>query len=199
MTPTLTTLRGAAVTLMRANIDTDQILPKQFLTTLDRTGLSAGLFYDLRFDAHGAPRPDFVLNQRQNAGAAFLITGANFGCGSSREHAAWALADYGLRCIIAPSFGDIFASNCFNNGLLPLPLAHHEVARCAREAEAGGGFALDVAAQTITAPSGMCWRFDLEARRKRKLLEGLDDIALALAHEPEIAAYEQARALTKFV
>ncbi|MGE0595574.1 MAG: 3-isopropylmalate dehydratase small subunit [Hyphomonadaceae bacterium] len=190
---TLTTLCSRAIVLMRENIDTDQIAPKQFLTTLERTGLGAALFHDMRFDQSGAPRADFPLNDPAAAGASILITGANFGCGSSREHAAWALADYGIRCVVAESFGDIFAGNCFNNGVLPLRLDAAAVSACAREAGGAGEFTLDVAAQRFSAPSGAAWGFALDPRQKRKLLEGLDDIALTLARAAEIAAYEQTR------
>jgi 3-isopropylmalate dehydratase small subunit len=189
-----TKLHAIAAPLPIANIDTDQIIPKQFLATVERTGLGKGLFYDLRFDGEGKPKPDFVLNQPTFQGANILIAGPNFGCGSSREHAPWALDDFGLRCVIAPSFADIFFNNCFNNGILPIVLPQE--ACDALVGEAGGGnclFTIDLYAQTVTAPSGKEYRFDIEPGRKLKLLEGLDDIGMTLTRADEIAAYEQRR------
>ncbi len=196
MAQPLTFIRAIAAPLPGANIDTDQILPKQFLTTLERTGLGEGLFYDLRFTPEGERHPDFVLNKPQFAGAGILITGPNFGCGSSREHAPWALKDFGIRCIIAPSFGDILYGNCINNGVLPAVLPEEDVAILMQEAE-GGVFEVDVAAQTIIAPSRAAYRFHLGAGNKRKLLLGLDDIDLTVRWLGEIKAFEQ-RCLDKF-
>lgn len=190
------TITATAAPLSIANIDTDQIIPKQFLSTVTRTGLSRGLFYDLRFDEQGAPRETFVLNQPGYQGAAILITGANFGCGSSREHAAWALDDFGIRCVIAPSFADIFHGNALNNGLLPIVLPEAVVAALADEARGGNHvFTVDLEAQAVTAPSGAVHRFEIDAAAKRKLISGLDDIGVSLAHADAIAAYEARRAL----
>jgi len=186
-----TTLTGVAAPLPTPNVDTDQIIPKQFLKTVDREGLARGLFYDLRFDGAGVPKPDFVLNQPTYAGAQVLVAGDNFGCGSSREHAPWALMDFGIRCVIAPSFADIFYENCFSNGLLPIVLPAEAVAALTEEARGGNHlFDVDLPTQTVTAPSGARFTFEIEPVRKRKLLGGLDAIGETLAHEPDIAAFE---------
>lgn len=193
MTP-FTSLTAVAAPLPIANIDTDQIIPKQFLATVERTGLSKGLFYDMRFDAAGAEKPDFVLNQPQYQGAQILIAGPNFGCGSSREHAPWALDDFGIRCVIASSFADIFYNNCFNNGILPLVLDQADVERLQEEARgANHKFAVDLATQTVSSPSGATYRFEIEPGRKAKLLEGLDDIGLTLKRDQDISAFEERR------
>jgi 3-isopropylmalate/(R)-2-methylmalate dehydratase small subunit len=185
---------AVAAPLPMANVDTDQIIPKQFLATVERAGLGKGLFYDMRFDEDGAPKPDFVLNKPEFQGAQILIAGANFGCGSSREHAPWALADFGIRCIIAPSFADIFYNNCFNNGVLPVALPEADVKRLMDEARgANHKFIVDLGAQTVLSPSGESLRFDIEAGRKAKLLEGLDDIGVTLKRELDIAAFEARR------
>jgi 3-isopropylmalate dehydratase small subunit len=174
------------------NIDTDQIIPKQFLTTRGRAGLGAGLFYDLRFDSKGAVLPDFVLNKPGYAEAGLIAAGENFGCGSSREHAVWALLGFGIRCVIAPSFGEIFETNCYKNGLLPLRLSPHEVLAVQAEAsQKPSTFSVNLESQTLRTPSGVSFKFDVEAGRKRKLLDGLDDIALTLRLEDTIAAFEQ--------
>jgi 3-isopropylmalate dehydratase/3-isopropylmalate/(R)-2-methylmalate dehydratase small subunit len=165
---------------------------------VDREGLSRGLFYDLRFDADGKPRPDFVLNDPRYAGAGVLITGDNFGCGSSREHAPWALLDYGVRCVIAPSFADIFYNNCFQNGLLPVALPEAAVRALMDEAKGGNHvFAVDLAAQTVTSPSGRRIRFEIDPSRKEKLLKGLDSIGETLQHKADIDAYEGRQALVQ--
>jgi 3-isopropylmalate/(R)-2-methylmalate dehydratase small subunit len=191
-----TKIAATAAPLPIANIDTDQIIPKQFLSTVSRTGLSRGLFYDLRFDDQGGPRADFVLNQPAYNGAGILITGANFGCGSSREHAAWALDDFGVRCVIAPSFADIFHGNCLNNGILPIALPEVAVAALADEARGGNHvFTVDLEAQTVTAPSGAVHPFSIDPAAKRKLLSGLDDIGVSLAQSDAIAAFEARRSL----
>lgn len=191
-----TRLEATAAPLPVANIDTDQIIPKQFLATVERTGLGKGLFYDLRFDADGKPKDDFVLNQATYAKAGILVAGANFGCGSSREHAPWALTDFGLRCVIAPSFADIFYNNCFNNGLLPIVLPQGAVDQLVEEARGGNHvFAVDLYAQTVTAPSGETFAFDIDPGRKLKLLEGLDDIGMTLTRDEDIAGYERRRKL----
>lgn len=189
MTRPLSFIRSVAVPLPLANVDTDQILPKQFLTTLERDGLGAGLFYDLRFDDRGEPRGDFVMNLPVYEGAEILIAGANFGCGSSREHAAWALADFGIKCVIAPSFGEIFRSNCLNNAILPAALSKQEVAALLSRVGAGD-FSIDIAAQSVTGPSGEAFGFALSPNEKRKLLNGFDDIALTLHYAAEIEAFE---------
>ena len=189
-------LTAKAVPLDIANLDTDQIIPKQFLKTVGREGLGRGLFYDLRFDTAGRPRPDFVLNDPRYAGAGVLVAGDNFGCGSSREHAAWALLDFGVRCVIAPSFADIFYNNCFQNGVLPIALPEAAVRALMDEARGGNHvFSVDLAAQTVTAPSGARFAFDIDPGRKAKLLEGLDAIGETLAHAEAIDSFEQRRAL----
>ena len=189
-----TTLTAPAAPLPIANLDTDQIIPKQFLATVERTGLAKGLFYDLRFDEEGREKPDCPLNQPAFAGAQILIAGANFGCGSSREHAPWALADFGIRALIAPSFADIFYNNCFNNGLLPIALPQGAVDELMAEAKgANHVFVVDLAKQIVSAPSGKTFNFDIDPGRKRKLLEGLDDIGLSLKREEDIARFEDLR------
>lgn len=193
-----THLTGVAAPLPHANLDTDQIIPKQFLKTVEREGLGRGLFYDLRFDETGRPRLDFVLNQPTYAGARVLVVGENFGCGSSREHAPWALMDFGIRCVIAESFADIFYENCFSNGLLPVVLPADAVAALADEARGGNHvFDIDLPSQTVTAPSGARFTFEIDPVRKRKLLEGLDAIGETLAHAPEIAAFEARQATAR--
>jgi 3-isopropylmalate dehydratase small subunit len=193
-----TELHAKAAPLDIANLDTDQIIPKQFLKTVDREGMGKGLFYDLRFDGAGAPRPGFVLNDPRYAGAGVLIAGDNFGCGSSREHAAWALLDFGVRCVIAPSFADIFYSNCFQNGLLPIALPEAEVRALMDEAKGGNHvFSVDLATQVVTAPSGRQVRFDIDPARKAKLLEGLDAIGETLQHASDIDVFEMREALAR--
>ena len=190
-----TRLDGRAAPLPIANIDTDQIIPKQFLKTVEREGLGKGLFYDLRFDAEGKARPDFVLHRPEYAGTHILIAGDNFGCGSSREHAPWALLDFGLNCVIAPSFADIFYNNCFENGLLPIALPEGEVHALMGEALGGNHvFTVDLESQTVTAPSGRVVHFDIDAGRKEKLLKGLDAIGETLQHDGDIASFEARRA-----
>ena len=197
MTP-FTDLHAKAAPLDIANLDTDQIIPKQFLKTVEREGLGKGLFYDLRFDAEGRPREDFVLNDPRYAGAGVLIAGDNFGCGSSREHAPWALLDYGVRCVIAPSFADIFYGNCFQNGLLPVALPEAEVKALMAEARGGNHvFSVDLAAQTVTAPSGKSFHFEIDPARKEKLLRGLDSIGETLEHAGDIDRYEARKALAQ--
>lgn len=196
MTP-FTTLTGIAAPLRRANVDTDLIIPKQFLKTISRAGLAEGLFYDLRTRPDGAPDPDFILNQSAYAGAQILIAGPNFGCGSSREHAPWALLDAGIRCVIASSFADIFYNNCFNNGLLPLILPQELVESLLDQARgANHVFTVDLGAQVVTAPDGRQFAFTIDAARKNKLLTGLDDIGLTLTQEDAIAAFEARRRLS---
>jgi len=197
MTP-FTDLHAKAAPLDLANVDTDQIIPKQFLKTVDREGLGKGLFYDLRFDGDGKPREAFVLNDPRYAGAGVLIAGDNFGCGSSREHAPWALLDYGVRCVIAPSFADIFYGNCFQNGLLPIALPAEAVKALMDEAKGGNHvFSVDLATQTVTSPSGQVFRFEIDPSRKEKLLKGLDSIGETLQCAPDIDAYEARQDLTR--
>jgi 3-isopropylmalate dehydratase small subunit len=193
-----TELHAKAVPLDMANVDTDQIIPKQFLKTVEREGLSRGLFYDLRFDDEGRPKAGFVLDDPRYAGAGVLIAGDNFGCGSSREHAAWALEDFGLRCVIAPSFADIFYGNCFQNGLLPIALPADEVMALMEEAKGGNHvFSVDLPSQTVTAPSGRTFRFDIDPARKAKLLQGLDSIGETLLHAGDIDVFETRQTLTR--
>jgi 3-isopropylmalate/(R)-2-methylmalate dehydratase small subunit len=193
-----TELHARAAPLDIANLDTDQIIPKQFLKTVEREGLAKGLFYDLRFDGDGRPRSDFVLNEPRYAGAGVLIAGDNFGCGSSREHAAWALLDFGIRSVIAPSFADIFYNNCFQNGLLPIALPEAEVRILMSEAKGGNHvFSVDLEGQTVTAPSGRKFRFEIDPARKEKLLKGLDSIGETLQHAKDIDVFEMRQALSQ--
>lgn len=193
-----TTLTAVGAPMPIANVDTDQIIPKQFLKGVERTGLGRGLMYDFRFDEQGKEKPDFVLNQPAYQGAGVLIVGENFGCGSSREHAPWALLDFGISCVIAPSFADIFYGNCFNNGLLPVTLTKDEVAQLTEEARgANHTFSIDLKAQTVTSPTGKVFKFDLDPGRKTKLLEGLDDIGLSLKRGDAITKFEEQRKLAQ--
>ncbi|PXA92104.1 3-isopropylmalate dehydratase small subunit, partial [Caulobacter sp. D5] len=170
-----TRLDGRAAPLSLANIDTDQIIPKQFLKTVEREGLAKGLFFDFRFDATGNEIADFVLNRPEYKGSSVLIAGDNFGCGSSREHAPWALMDFGILCVISTSFADIFNNNCFNNGLLPVVLAPDEVSLLMDEAKGGNHMvSIDLEAQTVISPSGKTFSFQIDPVRKQKMLKGLD-------------------------
>lgn len=190
-----TKLKSIVAPLDRTNVDTDQIIPKQYLKTIKRSGLREGLFSDWRYGVDGKGDRSFFLNQDRYQGANILLARDNFGCGSSREHAPWALMDYGFRCIIAPSYADIFFNNCFKNGMLPIVLKGDEVSQLFKEVEAQPGYQVmvDLATQTATTPSGTQFRFDIDAFRKECLLKGLDEIGLTLAHEKEITAYEQRR------
>ena len=189
-------LTGAAAPMPMANIDTDQIIPKQFLKTVEREGLATGLFYDFRYDMDGQLKPDFVLNQPAYKGVKILIAGDNFGCGSSREHAPWALMDFGVRCVIAPSFADIFSGNSTNNGLLLVALPEAEIEELMDEARGGNhSFTIDLETQTVTAPAGTVHRFEIDPDRKHKLLNGLDPIAESLLHAAAIDTYEARRDL----
>jgi len=183
---------GLVAPLDRLNVDTDQVIPKQFLKLLTRKGYGKFLFYDWRYGAGDAPRPDFVLNLPRYQGASILLTRANFGCGSSREHAAWAMLDYGFRVVIAPSFADIFYNNCFKNGLLPVVLPEAQVDELFRRTQATVGYKLtvDLPSQTVRDDQRLDFHFDITPFRKQVLLEGLDDISLTLKHSPAIAAYE---------
>ena len=189
-----TTLTGIAAPLPMANVDTDMIIPKQFLKTLSRTGLGKGLFYDMAHDEDGKKRPDFVLHRPPYDKAKILLAGENFGCGSSREHAPWALQDFGITCVIAPSFADIFYANCFQNGILPIALPEAELEKLLDDAERGANAVLEVGleAQTIKGPDGGTLRFEIEPARKQSLLNGWDEIALTLQHEDKIDAFESA-------
>ena len=190
-----TKMTGIVAPLDRVNVDTDQIIPKQFLKTIKRTGLREGLFFDWRKRKDGSQDPDFFLNQPRYQHATILLTRDNFGSGSSREHAPWALLDQGFRCVIAPSFADIFYNNCFQNGILPVVLKADEVQALMPAVFAREGYqlAVDLAAQTVTTPDGTRYRFDVDSFRKDCLLKGLDSIGLSLQHEPVIAAYESRR------
>jgi 3-isopropylmalate/(R)-2-methylmalate dehydratase small subunit len=191
-----THLSAHAAPLPIANIDTDQIIPKQFLSTIERSGLSKGLFFDMRFLADGSDNPDFVLNKPAYQGAEILIAGPNFGCGSSREHAPWALLDYGIQCVISASFADIFFNNCFKNGVLPLVLAPEVVDQLMAQANGQNArFEIDLESQTLTAPDGVTHHFDIDLGRKKSLLEGLDEIGQSLVHDDQIRAYEHKRKL----
>ncbi len=200
-----TTMNGLVVPLDRANVDTDAIIPKQFLKSIKRTGFGPYLFDEWRYEDIGQPgmdctnrpkRADFVLNQPRYQGAEVLLARENFGCGSSREHAPWALLDFGFRCIIAPSFADIFYNNCFKNGILPIILSEADMDQLFRECAAAEGYRLniDLQAQTVITPSGQSFSFDIDEFRKHCLLEGLDDIGLTLADADDIRAYEARRA-----
>ena len=199
-----TELTGLVAPLDRANVDTDAIIPKQFLKSIKRSGFGPYLFDEWRYLDHGEPgqdcsgrplNPDFVLNQERYRGARILLARTNFGCGSSREHAPWALLDYGFRVIIASSFADIFYNNCFKNGVLPIILADQAVDRLFREVEARPGYSLavDLPAQNVTTPTGEVLAFDLDAFRKHCLVNGLDEIGLTLQHADEIRAFEERR------
>lgn len=187
-----TVLTGAAAPLPMINVDTDKIIPKQFLKTIKRTGLGGALFFELRYDGGGGEIASFVLNQERYRAASILIAGENFGCGSSREHAPWALLDFGFRCIIAPSFADIFYNNCFKNGILPVVLPRSDVDQLMRQAEGtpSGEFVVDLERQEIRAPDGSVVLFEVDPFRKDCLLHGLDDVGLTLQKAAAIAAFE---------
>ncbi|OUD16152.1 3-isopropylmalate dehydratase small subunit [Thioflexithrix psekupsensis] len=199
-----TTLTALVAPLDRVNVDTDAIIPKQFLKSIHRTGFGVNLFDEWRYLDHGEPgqdcsqrplNPDFVLNQARYQAAQILLSRSNFGCGSSREHAPWALLDYGFRAIIAPSYADIFFNNCFKNGILPVILAETAVSQLFNEVYAQEGYQLtiDLAAQQVRTPSGQCFDFAVDAFRKHCLLNGLDDIGLTLQYADDIRAYEAKR------
>ncbi|MDQ2974576.1 MAG: 3-isopropylmalate dehydratase small subunit [Acidobacteriota bacterium] len=187
---------GVVAPLDRPNVDTDQIIPKQFLKRIERTGFGQFLFYDWRFTANGEPDDSFVLNASRYQGATVLVAGKNFGCGSSREHAPWALLDYGFRAVIAPSFADIFANNCLKNGILPVVLADGEVAELFRRTNAGRGYqvTVDLERRLVEDDHGFSASFVIDDFHRHCLMEGLDDIALTQQYEPQIAAYETRRA-----
>lgn len=184
---------GLVAPLARANVDTDQIIPKQFLKRIERTGFGEFLFYDWRYVADGQPDTSFVLNQPRYQGASILVTGKNFGCGSSREHAPWALGEFGFRVIIAPSFADIFATNCLKNGMLPIALPAAQVGQIMDRAQRNKGYevTVDLERKTVEDASGLSVSFVIGEFQRYCLLEGLDDIGLTLRHEEAIRAYEQ--------
>lgn len=187
--------RGLVATLDRVNVDTDQIIPKQFLKRIERTGFGQFLFFDWRFKRDGTPDPDFELNQSRFEGASILLTRDNFGCGSSREHAPWALLDYGFQVLIAPSFADIFYNNCFKNGMLPVRLPERQVEELFRKVRDQGRFELtvDLEQQEILEDSGAAFDFEIDPFRRKTLLEGLDEISLTLQQEDAIRSYERRR------
>ena len=191
MTP-FTTLTGIAAPMPLVNIDTDMIIPKQFLKTIHRSGLGKNLFDEMRYTADGAENPDFVLNRPAWRDSQIIVAGDNFGCGSSREHAPWALLDYGIRCVISTSFADIFYNNCFKNGILPIVLPEDAVQALMRDAENGANARLtvDLESQTVTGADGTAYHFEMDPHRKHCLLNGLDDIGLTMEKSPAIEAYE---------
>jgi 3-isopropylmalate/(R)-2-methylmalate dehydratase small subunit len=191
-----TKLTGVAAPLPLINVDTDMIIPKQFLKTIERSGLGKNLFDEMRYDPEGSEIPDFVLNRPAYRRAQILVTGENFGCGSSREHAPWALLDFGIRCVIAPSFADIFYNNCFKNGILPVVLPQEDVDKLMDDAERGANavVTVDLERQEITGPDGGRIAFEVDAFRKHCLLNGLDDIGLTMEKAAGIDAYEAAQA-----
>jgi 3-isopropylmalate/(R)-2-methylmalate dehydratase small subunit len=194
-----TTLTGVAAPLPMINVDTDMIIPKQYLKTVGRTGLGKALFSEMRYDANGKERPDFVLNKPAYRKAQILVAGDNFGCGSSREHAPWALLDFGICCVIAPSFADIFYNNCFQNGILPIALPQADVDKLMDDANRGANatVTIDLERQEIRGPDGGMIRFELDPFRKHCLLNGLDGIGLTLEKAKAIDAFEQKAAAVR--
>jgi 3-isopropylmalate/(R)-2-methylmalate dehydratase small subunit len=194
-----TTLTGVAAPLPLRNIDTDMIIPKQFLKTIKRTGLGKSLFYEMRYDQEGKEIAEFVLNQPAYRTATILVTGENFGCGSSREHAPWSLLDFGIRCIIAPDFADIFYNNCFQNGILPIKLPQSEVDKLMDDASRGANATLtvDLEKQEIRGPDGGVIKFEIDPFRKHCLLNGLDAIGLTLEKKQSIEKFEEAASSTR--
>jgi 3-isopropylmalate/(R)-2-methylmalate dehydratase small subunit len=186
------TLTGVAAPLAIMNVDTDMIIPKQYLKTIARTGLGKGLFSEMRFRDDGSENPDFVLNKPAYRNAKIIIAGDNFGCGSSREHAPWALLDFGVRCVISTSFADIFYNNCFKNGILPIKVSQDELDKLMDDAERGANavLSIDLEAQEIRGPDGGVIKFEIDPFRKHCLLEGLDEIGLTLQKADKIASYE---------
>jgi 3-isopropylmalate/(R)-2-methylmalate dehydratase small subunit len=191
------TLKGPAAPLNMVNVDTDAIIPKQFLKTIERTGLGKFLFNDLRFTPDGTEKPDFVLNKPAYRHAQILVAGENFGCGSSREHAPWSLLDFGIRCVIAPSYADIFYNNCFKNGILPLVLPKEQVEELMKDAEAGLELTIDLQKQTVTGGNRKEYKFEIDPFRKKCLLNGLDDIGLTLEKEKTISTFEDTQKKTQ--
>ena len=187
-----TKLEGVAAPLKIVNVDTDMIIPKQYLKTLKRTGLAKGLFSELRYKDDGSDNPDFVLNKPAYRKAKILVAGDNFGCGSSREHAPWALMDFGIRCVISTQFGDIFYNNCFKNGVLPIKVSKEDLAKLFDDADRGANatLSIDLAAQEIRGPDGGVVKFEIDEFRKHCLLNGLDDVGLTMVKKDKIASYE---------
>ena len=185
-------LSGIAAPMPLINIDTDMIIPKVFLKTIKRSGLGVNLFDEMRYDGEGKENPDFVLNKPQYRNAEIIVAGDNFGCGSSREHAPWAIKDFGIRCVISTSFADIFYNNCFKNGILPIVLPKEQVDVLMADAEKGANarMEVDLEAQTVTSPDGDVFHFELDAFKKHCLLNGLDDISLSLEKASSIESYE---------
>jgi len=188
---------GIVATMDRANVDTDQIIPKQFLKRIERTGFGQFLFYDWRFLDDGSDHPDFELNQPSVKNATILVARRNFGSGSSREHAVWAIDDYGFRAVLAPSFADIFYNNCFKNGVLPVPLSEEQIESIFQRAAATEGYQLtvDLESKKISDDQGLSIEFEIDEFRRHKMLQGLDDIAQTLQSEDKIAAYEKSRGI----
>jgi len=191
-----TVLNGVAAPLKQINVDTDKIIPKQYLKTIKRTGLGKGLFAEMRYRDDGSENPDFVLNKSAYRNAKILVAGDNFGCGSSREHAPWALLDFGIRCVISTSFADIFYNNCFQNGILPIRVSQDDLDKLFDDAERGANATLtvDLAAQEIRGPDGGTIKFEIDPFRKHCLLNGLDDIGLTMEKAPKIKTFEKAAA-----
>ena len=194
-----TTLTGIAAPMPLVNIDTDMIIPKQFLKTIKRSGLGKNLFDEMRYTQDGAERPEFVLNQPAYRAAEIIVAGDNFGCGSSREHAPWALLDFGIRCVISTSFADIFFNNCFKNGILPVVLPADQVAALMDDAKKGANarITVDLESQTVTASDGTSFRFEVDPFRKHCLMNGLDDIGLTLEKAASIDTYEKGIAVQR--
>jgi 3-isopropylmalate/(R)-2-methylmalate dehydratase small subunit len=188
-----TVLEGVAAPLKMINVDTDRIIPKQYLKTIKRTGLGAGLFAEMRYNADGSENADFVLNKPAWRNAKVIVAGDNFGCGSSREHAPWALLDYGIRCVISTSFADIFYNNCFKNGILPIKVSPEDLEKLFDDADRGANATLtiDLVNQEIRGPDGGLVKFDIDPFRKHCLLNGLDDIGLTMVKSDKIAGYEE--------
>ncbi len=194
-----TTLTSPAAPLPMINVDTDMIIPKQFLKTILRTGLGKSLFFEMRFGEDGAENPDFVLNKPAYRNAKILVAGDNFGCGSSREHAPWALLDFGIRCVISTSFADIFYNNCFKNGILPVKVSPEDLEKLMDDAQRGSNATLtvDLENQEIRGPDGGAVRFDIDPFRKKCLIEGLDDIGLTMQKADKIKSFEEHAALAR--
>jgi len=182
-------LKGVAAPFPMVNVDTDMIMPKQFLKTIHRTGLGKSVFFDMRYDEDGNPKPDFILNQNKFRNATILLAGENFGCGSSREHAPWGLLDFGIRCIVAPSFAEIFFNNCFKNGILCISLPEEDVGLMLEQAD-GSEYAVDLEKMEITLPDNNVKVFKIDSTRRHNLLNGLDDIALTLENIEKIKSFE---------
>src|ERR1700738_1358763 len=187
-----TVLEGVAAPLPMINVDTDKVIPKQYLKTIKRTGLGTGLFAEMRYNADGSENPDFVLNKPAYRNAKLIVAGDNFGCGSSREHAPWALLDFGVRCVISTNFADIFYNNCFKNGILPIRVSPEDLEKLMDDARRGSNATLtvDLSAQEIKGPDGGTVRFEIDAFRKQCLIAGLADIGLTMVETPAIASFE---------